>query len=237
MDRNILTFSAGHGRAKKALTRPTFCRSNRETPLPVDTFYLSTSRYQFSPPLRQRRGPKKLIGERIITAGGGLWHPNTQPLNLLRLNVDRNPQQLKNILAGRELAEEFFGTQASGDELKAVKAFAERNKEDALKTAPKVSPFLAPLPIFIPLGPFSLLPFSAQTYRIAWSPPGRFGVLLFQICNRSTVHSIRCFISYSDDWITLNVLGPGGMALVKVLFRNFQFLCLGVGPCSSLQVS
>lgn len=144
MDRNILTFSAGHGRAKKALTRPTFCPSNRETPLPVDTFYLSTSRYQFSPPLRQRRGPKKLIGERIITAGGGLWHPNTQPLNLLRLNVDRNPQQLKNILAGRELAEEFFGTQASGDELKAVKAFTERNKEDALKTAPKVSSFLAP---------------------------------------------------------------------------------------------
>lgn len=129
---------------------------------------------------------------------------------MLRLNVDKNPQQLKNILAGRELAEEFFGTQASGDKLKAVKAFAERNKEDALKTAPKVSPFLAgPLPIFIPLGPFFPPSIFCADIPHCMVAPGRFGVLLFQICDRSTVHSIRCFISYSDDWITLNVLGPG----------------------------
>lgn len=85
----------------------------------------------------------RLIGECIITAGGGLWHTDAQPLNLLRRNVDKYPQQIKLILAGGELAEEFFGIKASGDEQKAVKAFAERNKEDALKTAPKVSRFFS----------------------------------------------------------------------------------------------
>ncbi|KAL0636758.1 hypothetical protein Q9L58_004240 [Maublancomyces gigas] len=82
----------------------------------------------------------RLIGGCIITAGGGLWHTDAQPLNLLRRNVDKYPQQIKLILAGGELAEEFFGIKASGDEQKAVKAFAERNKEDALKTAPKNYP-------------------------------------------------------------------------------------------------
>lgn len=75
-------------------------------------------------------------------AGGGLYHTEAQPLNLLRRNIDKNPRQIKSILAGGELAKEFFGVQAGGNKKKAVQAFVERNKEDALKTAPKVGFFL-----------------------------------------------------------------------------------------------
>lgn len=44
------------------------------------------------------------------------------------------------------------------------------------------------------------------------------------------MHSIRCFISCSDDWIILNalvVLGSGGMAPVKVLFLKLPVVALG----------
>lgn len=115
-------------------------------------------------------GEGKLTGKRTIIAGGGLWHTDAQPLNLLRRNIDKNPRQIKSILADGELAKEFFGAEASGDERKAVKAFAERNKEDALKTAPKVSTFplkiLAPsrplvaFPIFLPAVTFFVLFYS-----------------------------------------------------------------------------
>ncbi|KAI5851277.1 hypothetical protein DFP73DRAFT_536599 [Morchella snyderi] len=69
--------------------------------------------------------------------GGGLYHTEAQPLNLLRRNIDKNSRQIKSILAGGELAKEFFSVQADGNKQKAVQAFVERNKEDALKTAPK----------------------------------------------------------------------------------------------------
>lgn len=133
----------------------------------------------------------KLIGGCIITAGGGLWHTDAQPLNLLRRNVDKYPQQIKLILAGGELAEEFFGIQTTGDEQKAVKAFAERNKEDALKTAPKVSRFFslafcrssAPYQYFR----WDLFPPFYSVYCVAGPPPGGSGVL--QVCDRFAVHS------------------------------------------------
>jgi hypothetical protein len=67
------------------------------------------------------------------------------------------------------LAKEFFGVQAGGNKQKAVQAFVERNKEDALKTAPKVRFFSYelshPLVVFqtfpsaVPSFPFLSFPF------------------------------------------------------------------------------
>lgn len=90
-------------------------------------------------------------------AGGGLYHTEAQPLNLLRRNIDKNSRQIKSILAGGELAKEFFGVQAGGNKQKAVQAFVERNKEDALKTAPKVSFFMNSVTRWLSFKPFLLL--------------------------------------------------------------------------------
>jgi len=72
--------------------------------------------------------------------GGGLWHPDAQPLGLLRRDVDRNPVNLKAIIAREEFADEFLGDNVAGNEQKAVKAFLQHNSEDALKKAPKNYP-------------------------------------------------------------------------------------------------
>lgn len=64
--------------------------------------------------------------------------PETQPLALLRRDVDRKSHKIKRVLMDAGLRKEFFGG-IPKDEKKAVKAFASQNTENALKTKPKVS--------------------------------------------------------------------------------------------------
>ncbi|OAP56926.1 hypothetical protein AYL99_09038 [Fonsecaea erecta] len=68
--------------------------------------------------------------------GSGLWMPESQPLGLLRANIDRKPKKLRRVLTEAQLRKNVLGV-ASNDEKKAVKAFADQNKENALKTKPK----------------------------------------------------------------------------------------------------
>ena len=69
--------------------------------------------------------------------GGGIWHPDAQPLALLRRDVDRKPHKIKKILMDPGIRKACFKGCPS-DEKKAIKAFVEANKENALKTKPKV---------------------------------------------------------------------------------------------------
>ncbi|KAL2871538.1 DUF2461 domain-containing protein [Aspergillus lucknowensis] len=68
--------------------------------------------------------------------GSGLWHPEADKLALLREDIDRNPERLKDVLRQEGLRREFFGG-IPDDEDKAVKAFVKQNSESALKTKPK----------------------------------------------------------------------------------------------------
>ncbi|EXJ71933.1 uncharacterized protein A1O5_04434 [Cladophialophora psammophila CBS 110553] len=70
--------------------------------------------------------------------GSGLWMPESQPLALLRANIDRKPKKLRRVLTEAQLRKEVLGVTAS-DEKKAIKAFADQNKENALKTKPKLA--------------------------------------------------------------------------------------------------
>lgn len=69
--------------------------------------------------------------------GSGLWHPDAAPLALLRQDIDRHPERIRSVLTGAGLRKHIFGGIAK-DEKKAIKAFANRNAENALKTKPKV---------------------------------------------------------------------------------------------------
>lgn len=55
----------------------------------------------------------------------------------MRRDIDRKSQKLKTVLLDPAMRKEFLGG-ISKDEKKAVKAFVEQNKENALKTKPKV---------------------------------------------------------------------------------------------------
>ncbi|KAI4242068.1 MAG: hypothetical protein LQ352_007312 [Teloschistes flavicans] len=70
--------------------------------------------------------------------GGGLWSPEAAPLAALRRLIDKKAQKLKDVLMAADMRKEFLGGIAK-DEGKAVKAFCGMNKENALKTRPKVS--------------------------------------------------------------------------------------------------
>ena len=56
----------------------------------------------------------------------------------MRRDLDRKSHKLKGVLLDPTMRKEFLGG-TSKDEKKAVKAFVEQNKENALKTKPKVS--------------------------------------------------------------------------------------------------
>jgi hypothetical protein len=71
--------------------------------------------------------------------GGGLWHPEGPSLDLLRVDVDQNPQGLKGILTQKNFKRDFFpNIKGKGGEKEIVAAFCDRNKENALKTKPRV---------------------------------------------------------------------------------------------------
>ncbi|KAK3292503.1 uncharacterized protein B0H64DRAFT_467597 [Chaetomium fimeti] len=88
--------------------------------------------------------------------GGGLWHPDGPALHRLRASIDERPQRWRRVLNEVGFRERFLGgkgKKGGGDvgegdgegdgkkggdgEEKALRAFAERNKEGALKTRPK----------------------------------------------------------------------------------------------------
>ena len=73
----------------------------------------------------------------LILPGSGLWMPDAPPLALLRQSIDRKSKKLRQILTETQMRKQILGV-SSNDEKKAVKAFAEKNKENALKTKPKV---------------------------------------------------------------------------------------------------
>lgn len=74
--------------------------------------------------------------------GAGLWQPEAAPLALMRQSIDTQPHLLKTVLLDRTMRREFLKGVPAGDEGKAVKAFVEKNKENMLKTKPKVSAIL-----------------------------------------------------------------------------------------------
>lgn len=74
--------------------------------------------------------------------GGGLWHPEADPLALLREDIDENSQRWKDVLRAPELRREFLNG-ASDDDKAIVDAFAHRNRDSALKTKPKVCSMLS----------------------------------------------------------------------------------------------
>lgn len=68
--------------------------------------------------------------------GGGLWNPESEPLALLREDIDDNSAVLKEILRAPEMRREFLKG-ASDDDDAVVDAFTRHNRESALKTKPK----------------------------------------------------------------------------------------------------
>ena len=69
--------------------------------------------------------------------GAGIWHPEAEPLALLRRAVDRKSHKLKEVLMNSLIRKELLGG-IPKDEKEAVKAFCAGNSENALKSKPKV---------------------------------------------------------------------------------------------------
>ncbi len=63
--------------------------------------------------------------------------PEAQPLALLRRDIDRRPEKLKTVLTDPTMRKLILNG-ITKDEKKAVKAFADQNRENMLKTKPKV---------------------------------------------------------------------------------------------------
>lgn len=69
--------------------------------------------------------------------GAGVWQPEAPPMALMRKDLDKKSHKIKQVLMAPEMRREFLGA-IGADETKAVKAFVGMNKENALKTKPKV---------------------------------------------------------------------------------------------------
>lgn len=69
--------------------------------------------------------------------GCGLWHPEADPLAMLREDIDENAQRWKEVLRAPAMRREFLNGAADDDDA-VVKAFAHHNRNSALKTKPKV---------------------------------------------------------------------------------------------------
>lgn len=75
--------------------------------------------------------------------------PEAPPLALMRRAIDRNAGKLKDVLLEPTMRKEFLKG-AKADEKAVVKAFVDINKENMLKTKPKVS-HPSPSPRLFPL--------------------------------------------------------------------------------------
>ncbi|KAI1811032.1 hypothetical protein GGS20DRAFT_138511 [Poronia punctata] len=69
--------------------------------------------------------------------GGGLWHPEASALAKLRASVDERPHRIRRVLADPEFVRVFLPAATGKREDKILKAFADKNRENALKTKPK----------------------------------------------------------------------------------------------------
>ena len=69
--------------------------------------------------------------------GSGLWHPEADPVRLLRTDIDQRSNRIREVLTAPGLRKHIFGG-ISKDEGKAIKEFCKQNQENALKTKPKV---------------------------------------------------------------------------------------------------
>ena len=69
--------------------------------------------------------------------GAGIWHPEAEPLSLLRRAVDRKSHKLKKVLRDPLIRKECLKG-VPDNEKKVVKAFTDGNAENALKNKPKV---------------------------------------------------------------------------------------------------
>lgn len=68
--------------------------------------------------------------------GGGLWMPEAAAVAALRKDIDKRPQNIKDILLNDGIRKQFLGG-VKKDEKLVIKAFADSNKENALKTKPR----------------------------------------------------------------------------------------------------
>jgi uncharacterized protein (DUF2461 family) len=73
-----------------------------------------------------------------MSAAGGLWQPDSQQLHAMREDIDAHPNRIKAVLRQPGIRKDYLEGVAD-DEKKALKKFLEKNKESALKVAPKVS--------------------------------------------------------------------------------------------------
>jgi len=71
--------------------------------------------------------------------GSGLWHPEADPVKLLRTDIDQRSSRIRAVLTDAGIRKHIFGG-IGKDENKAIKAFCKQNEENALKTKPKVIP-------------------------------------------------------------------------------------------------
>jgi len=77
-------------------------------------------------------------GEKCFV-GSGLWHPEADPVKLLRADIDQRSSRIRTVLTNADIRKHIFGG-IGKDQNKAIKAFCKQNEENALKTKPKVPP-------------------------------------------------------------------------------------------------
>lgn len=77
--------------------------------------------------------------------GGGTWMPDARQLAKLRASVDEHPRRWRRVLSEDNFRGTCLPGTKAGDEDGCVKAFAKHNKDNALKTKPKVSLLRPPL--------------------------------------------------------------------------------------------
>ncbi|KAI0540330.1 hypothetical protein GGR58DRAFT_461710 [Xylaria digitata] len=69
--------------------------------------------------------------------GGGIWHTEAPALAKLRASVDERPHRIRRVLTNPEFVRTFLPNVVGKKEDKILKAFADKNQENALKTKPK----------------------------------------------------------------------------------------------------
>lgn len=72
--------------------------------------------------------------------GCGLYHPENGSIHKLRESIDERPRRWRRILSDPALKKQFLPLAAKNSKPEAaLKAFADRNQDNALKTKPKVT--------------------------------------------------------------------------------------------------
>ena len=121
---------------------------------------------------------------------GGLWHPAADALGKLRASIDDRPIRWGRILSEERFRAAFLPTALPGDPAAAKRAFADRNKEGALKKGPLVSSTT----IYAP--PLAVSQGSAAKGGGAWGGRGRKGGLAdgWIVCRAgiSTIRTLSC---------------------------------------------